>query len=49
VGAARRRRKVASELHRRVDGVAGEFVLAPLRNELTRYGQLSAAVRGLSR
>lgn len=49
VGAARRRRKVASELHRRVEGVADEFVLAPLRNELTRYGQLSAAVHGLSR
>ncbi|WP_193043798.1 GTPase family protein [Mycolicibacterium baixiangningiae] len=49
VGAARRRRRVASELHRRVDGVAEELVLAPLRNELSLYGQLSAAVHGVGR
>ncbi|BBZ06886.1 hypothetical protein MDOR_10550 [Mycolicibacterium doricum] len=49
VGAARRRRKVASELHRRVDGVAEELVLAPLRTELMRYAQLSTAVHAISR
>ncbi len=49
VGAARRRRKVASELHRRVDGVAEDLVLAPLRTELMRYAQLSTAVHAISR
>ncbi|BBY17069.1 GTPase [Mycolicibacterium litorale] len=49
LGAARRRRRVAAELNRRIDGVAEEFVLAPLRQELSRYGQLSAAVHGVSR
>jgi energy-coupling factor transporter ATP-binding protein EcfA2 len=49
VGAARRRRRVAAELHRRVDGVADELVLAPLRHELNRYGELSAAVHGVGR
>lgn len=49
VGAARRRRRVAAELNRRVDGVAEELVLAPLRNELSRYGELSAAVHLVGR
>jgi energy-coupling factor transporter ATP-binding protein EcfA2 len=49
VGAARRRRRVTSELRQRVETVAEDLVLAPLRAELASYGQLSAAVHGLSR
>jgi energy-coupling factor transporter ATP-binding protein EcfA2 len=49
VGAARRRRRVTSELLQRVETVAEDFVVKPLRAELSAYGQLSAAVHGLSR
>ncbi|MEO3760653.1 GTPase [Mycobacterium sp. B14F4] len=49
LGAARRRRRAASELRRRVDTVGEEFVLAPLRAELSVYEQLSAAVQRLGR
>lgn len=49
MGAARRRRRAASELLGRVETVAEEFVLAPLRAELAAYGQLSAAVHALGR
>ena len=49
IGAARRRRRVTSELLRRVETVAEDFVLAPLRAELTVYTQLSAAVHALTR
>jgi len=49
LGAARRRRRAASELRQRVDAVGEELVLAPLRAELTAYGELSAAVHRLSR
>ncbi|HEY9267392.1 MAG TPA: ABC transporter, partial [Mycobacterium sp.] len=49
VGAARRRRRAAAELRQRVDAVGEEFVLAPLRAELSVYGQLSAAVHRLGR
>jgi hypothetical protein len=48
-GAARRRRQVTSELLQRVETVAEDFVLAPLRQELCVYGQLSTAAQGLSR
>ncbi|OBG13593.1 ABC transporter [Mycolicibacterium celeriflavum] len=48
VGAARRRRRAASELRRRVDAVGDEFILEPLRAELSVYGQLSDAVHRLS-
>jgi energy-coupling factor transporter ATP-binding protein EcfA2 len=47
VGAARRRRRTAAELARRVETVGEEFVLSPLRAELSVYGQLSAAVHAL--
>ncbi len=47
VGAARRSRRAASELHRRVDAVADDLVLAPLRAELGAYGEMSAAVARL--
>ena len=36
-------------LRQRVDAVGEEFVLAPLRAELSVYGQLSAAVHRLGR
>ncbi|MGZ8714816.1 MAG: GTPase, partial [Mycobacterium sp.] len=49
LGAARRRRRAAAELRRRVDAVGEEFVLAPLRAELSVYEQLSVAVHRLSR
>lgn len=49
VGAARRRRRAAAELGRRIDAVGEEFVLLPLRAELSVYGELSAAVHRLSR
>ncbi|MGZ8809101.1 MAG: GTPase, partial [Mycobacterium sp.] len=49
LGAARRRRRAAAELRRRVDAVGEEFVLAPLRAELSVYEQLSAAVHRLGR
>ena len=49
VGAVRRRRRAASELLRRVDAVGEDFVLEPLRAELSVYGQLSDAVHRLSR
>ncbi|OBF29347.1 ABC transporter [Mycobacterium sp. ACS1612] len=49
VGAARRRQRVSSELLQRVEAVADDLVVAPLRAELSVYGQLSAAVHGLSR
>jgi len=48
-GAGRRRRRAASELRRRVDAIGEEFVLAPLRAELSVYVQLSAAVHRLGR
>ena len=48
-GAARRRRRAASELRRRVDAVGDDLVLEPLRAELTAYGRLSDAVHRLSR
>jgi len=47
VGADRRRRRTAAELARRVETVGEEFVLSPLRAELSVYGQLSAAVHAL--
>ncbi|OBF88674.1 ABC transporter [Mycobacterium sp. 852002-51152_SCH6134967] len=47
VGAARRRRRAAAELRRRVDAVGEELILAPLRAELAVYEQLSAAVHRL--
>ena len=47
LGAARRRRRAASELRRRVDAVGQDFVLAPLRTELSAYEQLSEAVHAL--
>lgn len=49
VGAARRRRRVASELLQRIDTVAEDCVLGPLREELSAYAQLSAAAHGLGR
>ncbi len=49
VGASRRRRWAAAELHRRVDAVGEDLVLEPLRAELSVYGQLSDAVHRLSR
>jgi hypothetical protein len=49
VGAARRRRRAAAELGRRVEAVGEEFVLSPLRAELSVYGELSTAVHRLSR
>ena len=49
LGAARRRQRAASELRRRVDTVGEEFVMAPLRAELSVYEQLSAAVDRLGR
>ena len=49
VGARRRRRKSAAELRRRVDAVAENLVLEPLRQELSAYGQLSAAVAAVAR
>lgn len=49
VGALRRRRRAAAELHRRVDAVGEDLVLEPLRAELSVYGQLSDAVHRLSR
>ena len=48
VGAARRKRRAGSELRRRVDAVGEELVLAPLRAELSVYGQLSEAVHRLA-
>ncbi|MCT7660805.1 GTPase [Mycobacterium deserti] len=48
-GAARRRRRATSELRRRVDAVGEEFVVKQVSTELSVYGQLSAAVQGLSR
>ncbi|MDZ4265206.1 MAG: ABC transporter, partial [Mycobacterium sp.] len=49
LGAARRRRRAASELRQRVDAVGEKLVLAPLRAELSVYGELSAAVHALGR
>jgi len=49
VGAARRRRRAASELRRRVDAVGEELILAPLREELSAYSALVAAVGKLRR
>jgi hypothetical protein len=49
VGAARRRRRATAELGQRVEAVGEEFVLSPLRTELSVYGELSAAVHRLSR
>ncbi|MBA3249418.1 MAG: 50S ribosome-binding GTPase [Geodermatophilaceae bacterium] len=48
VGAARRRRRAASELRRRVDAVGEELILAPLREELSAYSELASAVRRLA-
>jgi energy-coupling factor transporter ATP-binding protein EcfA2 len=49
LGAARRRRRVTAYLHGRIGDVADGLVLAPLRNELALYGQLSAAVHLVGR
>ena len=48
-GAARRRRRAASGLRWRVDTVGEEFVLAPLRAELSAYEQLLVGVDRLGR
>jgi hypothetical protein len=48
VGAARRRRKTAAELSRRVETVGQEFILSPLRAELAVFEDLSAAVARLN-
>lgn len=48
-GAARRRRRVTSELLHRVEKIAEDFVLVPLRAELSVYGELSTAAHKLSR
>lgn len=46
-GAARRRRRAARELARRVDAVTEELILAPLRAEVQVVTELSDAVRRL--
>ena len=46
---ARRRRRATAELGQRVEAVGEEFVLSPLRTELSVYGELSTAVHRLSR
>jgi hypothetical protein len=48
LGAARRRRRAARELTRRVDAVTEELILAPLRAEVQVGAELSDAVRGLA-
>ena len=47
VGAARRRRRSAGELRRRIDAVGEDLVVGPLRAELAVYGQLADAVQRL--
>jgi hypothetical protein len=48
LGAARRRRRAARELTRRVDAVTEELILAPLLAEVQVGAELSDAVRGLA-
>lgn len=46
-GVFRRRRRAATQLRRRVDAVAEDLVIEPLRAELSTYSGLSAAVARL--